>query len=429
MRILIYSYNYSPEPIGIAPLMTELAEGLVNRGHEVRVVTGMPNYPQRQIYPEYRGRFCVTEQLNGVTVQRSYVWIRPNPSLIDRILLDGSFVATSLLQAFRGWRPDVILLTAPPLPVCVPAAVMSLFYSCPVVLNLQDILPEAAIQLGILTNPVMIKVFEGLERFAYRSATSISVITEKFRENLQRKGVAPSKINCIPNWVDTKFIRPMAKFENAFREAHDLGDKFVVMYSGNIAYSQGIETVIRAAAQMQHLSKIVFVLVGEAKAIQGLQDWCNEEKLLLPNLRLVEFQPREKLPEMLAAADVGLIVQKSNVIAFNMPSKTQVLMSTGRPIIASVPPNGPAAEAVTRSQGGLVIEPEDPAALAAAVMEMYQDSERAELMGRNNRQFALEYYSFEQSLKRYEELFESLILGSSEAALRSVPRSQVAGFR
>jgi len=114
MRILIYSYNYHPEPIGIAPLMTELAEGLVQRGHEVRVVTGMPNYPQRRIYDEYQGKLYVTEEKNGVTIQRSFVWVKPKPGLLDRILLDGSFVLTSFLQAMRGWRPDVILLTVPP---------------------------------------------------------------------------------------------------------------------------------------------------------------------------------------------------------------------------------------------------------------------------------------------------------------------------
>lgn len=111
MRILIYSYNYHPEPIGIAPLMTELAEGLAKRGHSVRVVTGMPNYPERRIYNKYRGKLYLTEHKNGVTIQRSYVWIRPKPRLLDRVLLEVSFVVTSFLPALLGRRPDVILLT------------------------------------------------------------------------------------------------------------------------------------------------------------------------------------------------------------------------------------------------------------------------------------------------------------------------------
>ena len=102
MRVLIYSYNYYHEPIGIAPLMTELAEGLVRQGHEVRVVTGMPNYPQRQVYDDDKGKLYLTETRNGVIIQRSFIWVKPKPTLIDRLLLDGSFVVSSFFQALRG---------------------------------------------------------------------------------------------------------------------------------------------------------------------------------------------------------------------------------------------------------------------------------------------------------------------------------------
>ncbi|HEY9889428.1 MAG TPA: glycosyltransferase family 4 protein, partial [Candidatus Obscuribacterales bacterium] len=253
MRILIYSYNYHPEPIGIAPLMTELAEGLVKRGHEVRVVTAMPNYPERKIYPAYRGKGYLEEERNGVTIQRCYVWIRPNPGLLTRVLLDGSFVGLSFIQALRGWRPDIILYTSPSLPAAVPVALLKLLYRCPTVLNLQDILPEAAIQTGLISHPIAIRVFETLEKFAYRTATHISVIAEGFRQNLLGKGVPDSKMQIIANWVDVNFIRPMDKYDNGFRRANGLGDKFVVLYSGNIARTQGIQTVIRAAARLQHL--------------------------------------------------------------------------------------------------------------------------------------------------------------------------------
>jgi colanic acid biosynthesis glycosyl transferase WcaI len=137
MRILIYSYNYHPEPIGIAPLMTELAEGLVQQGHEVRVVTAMPNYPQRRIYDEYKGKLYMTEKKKGVAVQRNYVWIRPHPGLLDRIMLGWQLCPHQLSHALKGLRPDVILLTVPPLPVAVPAAMLGWLHRCPVILNLQ----------------------------------------------------------------------------------------------------------------------------------------------------------------------------------------------------------------------------------------------------------------------------------------------------
>ncbi|MBW4625262.1 MAG: WcaI family glycosyltransferase [Brasilonema octagenarum HA4186-MV1] len=411
MRILIYSYNYSPEPIGIAPLMTELAEGLVKRGHQVRVVTAMPNYPERRIYENYRGKWFVSEYKNGVQIQRSYVWIRPQPNLIDRLLLDASFVLTSFFPAIAGWRPDVILSTSPSLPVCLPTAFLGWLYRCPVVLNLQDILPDAALHVGLLKNKLLIKVLTALEKFAYHSATKISVIADGFVENLQKKGVALGKIAQIPNWVDINFVRPLPKENNAFRVAHNLDGKFVVLYSGNIALTQGLETVVTAASLLRHIPEITFVIVGEAKGLQRLQMACTESGA--DNVLLLPFQPRESLPELLAAADVGLVVQKKNVISFNMPSKIQILLGSGRAVVGSVPSNGTAARAIKQSAGGVVVPPEKPEALAKAILDLYNNPEKVKTLGCNSRKFAVEQYAFEQALTRYESLFYSVLAEDS----------------
>jgi len=419
MRILIYSYNYHPEPIGIAPLMTELAEGLAAKGHEVRVITAMPNYPERQIYEGYRGKLYQTEEQNGITVQRCYVWVRPKPGLVARMLLDGSFVVTSFFQSLNGWKPNVILLTVPPLPVVVPAAILGWLYACPVVLNLQDILPEAAIHVGLLKNKLAIRVFEALERFAYRTSTAISVITPGFTENIMQKGVPPSKIHCIPNWVDINFVCPLPRNPNAFRDKHGLEDKFVVLYSGNIGLTQGLETLVKAAAQLKHLPEIMFVVVGEEKALASLKETCQANDAT--NILLLPFEPREKLPEMLAAADVGLVLQKSNVIGFNMPSKIQLLLASGRPILASVPLNGTAAKTIIDSGGGVVVAAEQPTQLAEAVLELFSNPERREQLGQQGRLFALENYEFTTLLKQYESLFNALIQPSAKDSFVEPP--------
>ncbi|MBD2364058.1 glycosyltransferase family 4 protein [Anabaena minutissima FACHB-250] len=423
MRILIYSYNYYPEPIGIAPLMTELAEGLAKRGHQVRVVTAMPNYPERQIYEGYRGKFYVNEYKNSVQIQRSFVWIRPQPKLIDRVLLDASFVTTSFWPALFGWRPDVILSTSPSLPVCVPAALLGWLRGCPVVLNLQDILPEAAIHVGLLKNKWLIKIFSVLEKFAYRSATKVSVIADGFVENLLSKGVPQEKIEQIPNWVDVNFIRPLPKQDNSFRATHNLNDKFVLLYSGNIALTQGLETVIKAAAMLRDVPEIAFVIVGEAKGLQRLQKYCLD--CGADNVLLLPFQPREHLPQMLAAADVGLVVQKKNVISFNMPSKIQVLLASGRAMIASVPKNGTAAKAVRQSGGGIVVPPEDPEALAIATLDLYKHPEKAKTLGYNSRKYAMEQYAFEQALNQYENLFYSVTADTQTVESKVVSKQEV----
>lgn len=426
MQILIYSYNYQPEPIGIAPLLTELAEGLVKRGHEVRVVTGMPNYPQRQIYEQYRGKLYLTEVINGVTVQRSYLWIRPQPNLIDRLLLELSFVLTSLGNALRGKHPDVILLTSPPLPVVVPAAFLGWICRCPVILNLQDILPDAAVHIGLLKNPQLIRIFEYLEKFAYRVATKITVIADAFVDNLLSKGVPEHKIELIPNWVDVNFIHPMPKDNDTFSQLiqeiitkepanneeiicqkEQLNKReFFVLYSGNIACTQGIETLIYAAVRLRHIPEIAIVIFGEEKALHNLQILCKTCKA--DNVILLKLQPRERLPKMLAAADVGVVIQKQNVISFNMPSKIQVLLASGRAIIGSIPPNGPAARAIQNSGGGIVIPPEDPGALASAILELYENPDRVKELGENSRKYAIKHYAFEQALDQYEKLFAAV---------------------
>ncbi|MEH1840379.1 MAG: glycosyltransferase family 4 protein [Nostoc sp.] len=419
MHILIYSYNYHPEPIGIAPLMTELAEGLVKRGHQVRVITGMPNYPQREIYDEYRGKWYVTEQINGVTIQRSYLRIKSKPNLLDRLLLELSFVFTSLPQAFKGGRPDVIILTVPPLFGTLPVTIFSWLYDCPVVLNVQDILPEAAVRIGLLKNKWMIRTLAALEKFAYRAAHSISVIADGFRDNLVNKGVPVNKIVCIPNWVNENFIYPLPKQNNSWISSHQLDGKFVVLYSGNIALTQGLETVIEAAVCLRHIKEIVFVIVGESIALQRLQKYC----LLngADNVLLLPLQPREKLPEMLAASDVGLIVQKRNVISFNMPSKIPLLLASGRPIVGSVPATGTAAKAIKLSGGGIIVEPESPDAMAAAVHDLYTNPTLGASLGNAGRQFAEENYSLEQALNRYEGLL-SHIVANRKSILGILPK-------
>jgi colanic acid biosynthesis glycosyl transferase WcaI len=413
MRILIYSYNYYPEPIGIAPLMTELAEGLAARGHQVRVVTAMPNYPERTIHPDYRGRLYSTEERNGVTIQRCFVLIHPNPGLAGRLLLESSFIALSLWPALRGWRPDIILNSSPSLPACLPVALLKTVFQCPSVLNLQDILPEAAIQTGLLSNPGAIRLAELLEKLAYCNATRISVIAQGFRDNLLAKGVPEHKMVPISNWVDVDFIAPKPQTRSKFRRRHHLQDKFVVLYTGNIAETQGIKTALQAARDLSAYPDIQLVIVGEGKQLKSLDKLRQE--LGLTNVSLLPFVPRAELPDMLAAADVGLILQKHGVVGFNLPSKTQVLLASGRPILASVPIHGTAAHTVNASGGGIVVGPEDPAALAKGILELYHHPQKARSLARRGRQYALEHFSAKRAIDRYEALFYSLTTSQSQA--------------
>ncbi|ABG50806.1 glycosyl transferase, group 1 [Trichodesmium erythraeum IMS101] len=408
MRILIYSYNYNPELIGIAPLMTELAEGFAKRGHQVRVVTGMPNYPERKVYDGYKGKFFLTEYKNGVTVQRSYIHVRGSkPGVLARLLLDGSFIVSSLWQAFNGWKPEIIFATTPPILISLPVSFYGLFSKSSVVLNIQDIVSEAAVRVGLVNkNSWIVSLAQAVEKLAYFKADKISVITEDFVTKLVEQGVSKDRIVCISNWVDINFIRPLNK-NNYFRAEHNLQDKFVVIYSGNIALTQGLETVVKAAASLKEKSEISFVILGEETARQQLQECCNNYQA--DNILLLPLVPREKLPEMLSAADVGLVIQKKTVTAFNLPSKIPVILASGRPIIASVPDTGTAMRVVKESGGGIVVTPEDFSALAQAILELYENPKKLEELGQQGRKYAEENFGSKNALNSYEALFAEIL--------------------
>jgi colanic acid biosynthesis glycosyl transferase WcaI len=299
-------------------------------------------------------------------------------------------------------------VTVPPLFVTLPASFLGWFYNCPVVLNVQDILHEAAGRMGLIRSQLMVNLLKWLEKFAYKKANHISVITDEFISNLSIKGVSPEKISCIPNWVNIDFVHPLPKENNSFRVAHKLENKFVVMYSGNIALTQGLETAIASAMKLAHIPDIMFVIVGETKAVEQLRKYCQQHQV--NNVLLLPLQPRQNLPEMLAAADVNLVLQKSHVLCFNMPSKIPLILASGRPIIASVPSCGTAAKAIYQSGAGIVVEPESPVALADAILNLYFHPWEMINFGEKGRKFAVERYSFENAIAQYETLFSQAIL-------------------
>jgi colanic acid biosynthesis glycosyl transferase WcaI len=311
---------------------------------------------------------------------------------------------TSLVQAFNGWRPDIIFATVPPLLVSLPVGVYAGVRRCPVILNIQDIVSEAALRVK-LVNPdgVVVKTAQAVEQLTYEKVDRISVIATGFIDKLVEHGIPEEKIVYIPNWVDTKFIRPLSKTDNYFRNQYQLQDKFVVLYSGNIALTQGLETVIKAATLLEYIPEIVFVIVGETQALQALENLRQDYQA--KNVLLVPLEPREKLPEMLAAANVGLVVQKREVTAFNLPSKIPVLLASGCAIVGSVPDTGTAKEAILNSGGGIVVPPEDAESLANAIVDLYKNPEQVQTLGQQGRKYAEDYFSIEQALNEYEQLF------------------------
>ena len=421
MCILIYSYNYYPEKIGIAPLMTELAEGLVKRGHNVRVVTAFPWYPDNNIPSRYSGKLYLKEEINGVIIQRCYVRANPNRTLLNRILFELSFVIFSFFQALVGERPQVILYVIPGLPVTLPATLLGKIFNVPVLLNLQDILPDAAIEVGLMRNRQMIKVSNWLADFAYRKAEEIIVIHDGFTRNLVNRGVDPDRIFEIPNWVNINEILPIPRDKpNSFQNDYNLHDRFVVLYSGNIARTQPLEYLIHAASFLNHLPDITIVIVGPTRSFERLNRAIDLYEVR--NAMILPFQSDERYKEMLAASHICMVMQCRNVVNFNMPSKIPRIMASGRAIIASVPENGTAASVIQSSHAGIVVPPENSRAIANAIQKLYSDREWLEELGRNGRRYAEEHFSFDGTVQEHGQRPESAI-NRYEQRLRSAIRN------
>lgn len=405
MHILVVTGCYAPDRTGIAPLNTELCEYLASCGHQVSVVTGLPHYPEWRVPPEYRGKLWHRETLGGVTVYRSYIFIPAKRTPVRRILYDSSI---GLAVAVRGLAiPDVdlILAVSPPLQAGLAGYLLARLKDAPLLFQVQDLVPDLAIALGMLRNRWAIRLARALENYVYRCAHAILVICEGFRANLISKGLPESKIFVIPNWVDTQAIRADPS-PNDFREAHGLGDaSFLVLHSGNMGAKQKLENVLEAAALLRASPNIRFLLVGDGTDKARLEAYARSK--VLSNVQFLPLQPRDATPGMFAAADVLLLNQSAQVVDMVIPSKLLTYMAAGRPVIAAVAPSSEAAACIRRAGCGVVVPPEDPAALAQAICRLDADREIATRLGQQGRSYAETHHARDRILSRLETTFLS----------------------
>ncbi len=398
MKVTILSINYWPEPSGIAPLTTELAEGLLGLGHDVSVVTGFPNYPARRVAREYRGRLFARERIRGVRVFRTWVHVSSERNGFLKILNHASFTTSCVAGLLAAGRPDVIATISPPLTLAVPAMAASRAWGVPHVFCVQDLLPEAAVTFGLLKNRRLIAAMEALERAAYRQASRVAVISEGFRRNLLGKGVPDGKIDLVYNWVDTDRVRPSPR-ENRWRHGLGLNGDPVVLYAGNMGFSQGLDRVVDAAALLSG-EGVQFLFVGDGTQKAELAARVRETGVA--NAHVLPVEPQERMPEVFAAADLLLVSQKGNVLDINLPSKIPAYLAAGRPMIAAVNPHGDAARIARECGAAVWVPPEDPAALAGAVRALLADPLRREAMSRAARAYAEAHFRRGPAVERYE---------------------------
>lgn len=402
MRILIHSLYYAPELIGVGKYTGEMAEWLAQQGHEVRVVTAPPFYPEWRIRSRYSA-WRYTKEVgcrDGVAVvYRCPLWVPTAQSGLKRVLHLLSFTVSSLpvilLQIL--WKPDVVISVKPPF-FCAPQALIAARFSgAKALLHIQDFEVDAAFALGLLSNKKLRNIALRLERWLLNRFDRVSVISEGMWEHLGRKGVDASRRMLFPNWVDTHSIRPVDD-SSPMREELGLGNENVVaLYSGNMGEKQGLEVLLEAARQLSSEGCVHFVLCGDGATKQRLMDLS----VGLTNVSWMSLQPLDRLNELLNMADIHLLPQRAAVADLVMPSKLTAMLASGRPVVATAENGSQLARVVEGC--GHVVAPGDAKGVANAIKILADNRSERERLGMAARSFALQFLDKNVILKKFEQ--------------------------
>jgi colanic acid biosynthesis glycosyl transferase WcaI len=402
MKIFIHTMYYLPD-FGSAPiLMDELAGYLAAAGHEVEIVTTMP----RARGAEFRGLFYSRREDRGFVVKR--LWTNSAPFPLGRLLAWNIYTAGALLNLLSVRKGDILFLRTPPLQLGVPAFWAKAVRGARVLVNVQDIHPDLAIESGILKNPAGIRFAKALERWVYGLADRIAVISDGFARNLRGKGVPAAKLEVLPNWVDTDLLRPGPK-DNPVSRRHGFHDKFVVMYSGTVSISSNaaLERVLDAAKLLAGDTDTLFVIVGEGLKKESLRK--RAAALGLKNAVFLPFQPYRDLPDLLASADVLLVPLDKEKSQLSVPSKLYTFMAAGRPILGLAEPGSEVAALLREKECGLAVPPDGAAAVAEAVRTLRMSPEKRRLLGGNARGHVVRQFAKDKILASYDKLLRSMV--------------------
>jgi colanic acid biosynthesis glycosyl transferase WcaI len=407
MRVLILSHYCDPEPI---PKPMEMAQELIGRGHTATILTGFPNYPSGKIHKGYRLGIVKHEVTNGVPITRSFMFPYHGRRVFGRLLNYASFMISAVLGSFFTPPCDVIYVWHPPLTIGVAAWLIGRLRRVPFVYDVQDIWPESAVLSGILKEGRLVRLMHYLERFVYRKAHHILVVTDGAYKNLISKGVAPEKVSVMPHWVDeSQFMKIDHSERDRIRQGYGWGDRFVVLFAGNIGMVQGLDTLLFATKELSNNGKFLFVLIGDGSDKERLKK-ISDTIDLKDRLQFIERQPANRMPNFMAASDALMVhLKRSELSRFVIPTKTLSYLAAGKPILLAM--DGAAAQLVTEAGAGLVVPPENPADLARAVQTLAEmpASQRNE-MGKKGREYALSHLSKPKVIPLYEAILRRAVM-------------------
>ena len=396
MKILIYSANFSPEPVGVGKYSGEMAAWLVTQGHQVRVVAAPPYYPLWQLDQAYSWPPYRREQWQGVEVWRCPIWVPNAPGGLVRVLHLLSFAVSSLpiilWQVF--WRPKVVMVIAPAL-VCAPAGcVVAKLTGAKAWLHIQDFEVDVAFQMGLLKSPFLQDFVLAAERCLLSCFDHVSSISGRMLDRLRQKGLAENKIFFFPNWVDISHIYPLIAPSDYRQELGISPLTKIVLFSGTLGEKQGLMAIPEAARQLRHRQDLLFVVCGDGVIKPQLEI----ASMGLTNIKFLPLQPFERLGQLLGLADIHLLTQSPEAADLVLPSKLSGMLASGRAVIATCLADTEIANVVAKC--GLVVAPENGEVLAKAIQQLVDNDEARFKFGMLARLYAEENLATDSVLGR-----------------------------
>ncbi len=404
MRILLIHQAFvSPDQAG-GTRHYELAQHLVQHGHDFSIVASNLSYLTGERTVAVKRGLVSKEVQNGVTILRAYTYPALHRSFVWRVISFLSFMMTSLLAGLRAGPVDLVMGTTPPIFQAASAWLVAWLRRRPFLLEVRDLWPEFAIDIGVLTNPLLIALSRALESFLYARATHVLVNSPAYRDYLIAKGVPFGKISLIPNGVSPELFAP-DEDGKALRAKLGLPDRFIITYAGAMGIANDLDTVLRAAQRLADAPHIHFLFVGDGKERTNLQAASNH--MALANVTFTGAFPKSQMPTVLAASDACLAILK-NIPMFRTtyPNKVFDYMAAGRPTILAI--DGVIRQVIEAAGGGVFVPPGDDAALAAAARALASDPERARAMSEAARTYVVQHFNRHQQATEFQQLVVNL---------------------
>jgi len=413
LRILALSHYFPPEVNAPASRMYEHCRQWAQDGHDVTVVTCVPNHPRGEVYPGYRNRPFWREEKDGIHIVRVWTYVTANEGFLKRSFNYVFYmVAATAATAFLP-RADVVISTSPQFFNGLAGYFVAAMKRAPWILEIRDLWPESIRVVGAVKNAWMIRALERLEMFAYRNADAIVPVTEAFRRYMIGKRIAPGKIEVITNGVDLDFFEETTDGVPNDDEL-PLQGKFVCSYFGTHGMAHHLETVMEAAAILKERDDIVFLLVGDGAERKRLNTM--RLQMGLDNVVTLGQQAKGRMPLLWRRSSASMVLLKrSELFKLVIPSKIFESMAMRRPIILGV--DGESRQIVEQARAGLCIEPENAAELARRVVELADDRQLCAQLGANGRSYVAEHYDRIALARKYEDLMSRVV---SRGACRAV---------